>query len=162
MATHFSILSWRIPWTEEPGRLQFTELHRVGHDWSDLAHCFSRPRETHQAPALKNCSSTPEDLMKSFITVVQRWGLTRLVNEWGLKVKVKVLVTWSCPTLCDPMDCSLPGSSVHGILQARILEWVAMPFSRGSSQPRDPIWVSHTARRFFTSEPPERTELALL
>ena len=43
----------------------------------------------------------------------------------------------SCPALCDPMDCSLTGSSVHGILQARILEWVAMPFSRGSSQPRD-------------------------
>ena len=44
-----------------------------------------------------------------------------------------VLVAQSCPTLCDPMDCSLPGSSVHGILQARILEWVDMPFSRGSS-----------------------------
>ena len=43
----------------------------------------------------------------------------------------------SCPTLCDPIDCSLRGSSVHGILQARILEWVAMPFSRGSCQPRD-------------------------
>ena len=51
--------------------------------------------------------------------------------------EVKVLVTQSCPTLCDPMDCSLPGSSVPGILQARILEWVAIPFSRGSSQPRD-------------------------
>ena len=43
----------------------------------------------------------------------------------------------SCPLLCDPMDCSLPGSSVHGILQARILEWVAIAFSRGSSKPRD-------------------------
>ena len=43
----------------------------------------------------------------------------------------------SCPTLCDPMDCSMPGSSVHGILWARILEWVAMPSFRGSSQPRD-------------------------
>ena len=42
-----------------------------------------------------------------------------------------------CPTLCNPMDCSLPASSVHGILQARILEWVAMPSSWGSSQPRD-------------------------
>ena len=42
-----------------------------------------------------------------------------------------------CYTLCDPMDCSLPGSSVHGILQARILEWVAISSSRGSSQPRD-------------------------
>ena len=47
-----------------------------------------------------------------------------------------------CPTLCDPMDCSLPGFSVHGILQARILEWVANPFSRGSSRPRDQTQVS--------------------
>ena len=46
---------------------------------------------------------------------------------------VKVLVAQSCPTLCDPMDWGLPGSSVHGILQERILEWVAIPFSRGSS-----------------------------
>ena len=47
--------------------------------------------------------------------------------------KMKVLVTQSRPTLCDPMDGSLPGSSVHGILWARILQWVAMPSSRGSS-----------------------------
>ena len=47
------------------------------------------------------------------------------------------LVTQSCLTLCNPMDCSPPGSSVHGILQAGILEWVAMPSFRGSSQPRD-------------------------
>ena len=52
-------------------------------------------------------------------------------------VYVKVLVAPSCPTLCNPMDCSPPGSSVHGISQARILEWVAMSFSRGSSPPRD-------------------------
>ena len=44
---------------------------------------------------------------------------------------MKVLVTQSCPTLCNPMDCSPPGSSVHGVLQARILEWVTIPFSRG-------------------------------
>ena len=50
---------------------------------------------------------------------------------------VEVLVTQSCPTLCDPMDCSLPGSSVHGIFQIRIWEWVAIPFFRGSSRPRD-------------------------
>ena len=50
---------------------------------------------------------------------------------------MKVLVNQSCLTLCNLMDCSLPGSSVHGILQARILEWVAIPFSRGSSQLRD-------------------------
>ena len=71
-----------------------------------------------------------------------------LPRAWKWKVKVKV--AHSCPTLCDPMDCSLPGSSVHGILQARILEWVAFPSSRWSSQPRDGIQVSHTAGGFFT------------
>ena len=64
--------------------------------------------------------------------------------------KWKVIVTQSCLTLCDPMDCSLPGSSVHGILQARILVWVAIPFSRGSSWPRDRTQVSYIAGRFFT------------
>ena len=61
-----------------------------------------------------------------------------------------VVVAQSCPTLWDPMDCSPPGSSVHGILQARMLEWVAIPFSRGSSQSRDWTWVSHNASRVFT------------
>ena len=56
----------------------------------------------------------------------------------------------SCLTLCDPVDCSPPGFSVHGISQARILEWIAIPFSRGSSQPRDGTPVSCTAGRFFT------------
>ena len=51
-----------------------------------------------------------------------------------------------CPTLCDPMDCSPQGSSVHVILQARILEWVAIPFSRGSSRPRDQTQVSYIGR----------------
>ena len=46
-------------------------------------------------------------------------------------------VAQSCPTLCDPMDCNLPSSSVHGIFQAIVLEWIAISFSRGSSQPRD-------------------------
>ena len=59
-------------------------------------------------------------------------------------------VAQSCPTLCDPMDCSLPGSSVHGIFQARGLEWVAISFSRGSSLPRDRIQVFSIADRRFT------------
>ena len=50
----------------------------------------------------------------------------------------------------DSMDCSLPGSSIRGIFQARVLEWVAISFSRRSSQPRDQTWVSHLAGRFFT------------
>ena len=61
----------------------------------------------------------------------------------------KVLVTQLCLTLCDPMGCSLPGSSVHEILQARMLEGVAIPFSKASSWPRDQIRVSYIAGRCF-------------
>ena len=60
-------------------------------------------------------------------------------------------VAQSCLTLCDPMDCSLPVSSVHGIFQTRVLEWVAVSFSRGSSWPRDRTQVSHIAGRRFTT-----------
>ena len=65
-------------------------------------------------------------------------------------VKVKVLVAQSCLALCNPMDYNQPGSSVHGILQPRMLRWVAIPFSRGSSPPRKRAWVSQIAGRFFT------------
>ena len=61
-------------------------------------------------------------------------------------------------TLCSPMDSSPPGSSVHGILQARTLEWVAMPAFRGSFQPRNRTQVSHIASTLFTSEPPEKPQ----
>ena len=60
-----------------------------------------------------------------------------------------VEVAQSCPTLCDPVDCNLLGFSVHGILQARILEWIAISFSRGSSWPRDWTRVSHIGGRRF-------------
>ena len=63
---------------------------------------------------------------------------------------LSVLVAQSCLTLCDSMDCIPPGSSVHGILQARILEWVAISFSRDSSQPKDQIQISRIAGRLFT------------
>ena len=63
--------------------------------------------------------------------------------------KIKVSVAQSCLTLCNPMDSSLPGSSVHGILQTRILEWGAIPFFRVSSRPRNRNWVSRIAGRFF-------------
>ena len=69
------------------------------------------------------------------------WGLGRFLlcfvlrQEWK---KLKVLVAQLCLALCDAMDCSLPGSTVLGILQARILEWVAIPFSRGFSQMSEP------------------------
>ena len=63
---------------------------------------------------------------------------------------IYVLATQSCLILGDPMDCSPPGSSVHGILQARILEWVAFPFSKGFSQSRDQTQVSCIGGRLFT------------
>ena len=89
----------------------------------------------------------------------QRWQPTRLPHPWDppgkntgvgchfllqcMKVKSESEVAQSCLIPSDPMDCSLPGSSVHGILQTRILEWVAMPSSRGSSTPRDQTWVEN-------------------
>ena len=59
-------------------------------------------------------------------------------------------VAQSCPTLCDPIDCSLSGSSIHGIFQARVLEWIAISFSTGFSQPRNRTQVSRVAGRRFT------------
>ena len=68
-------------------------------------------------------------------------------------------VAQSCPTLCDAMDCSLPGSSVHGILQARTLEWVPISSSRGFSHLRDRTRLSCTARGFFTTESPGKPKV---
>ena len=68
-------------------------------------------------------------------------------------LEVESEVAQSCPTLCNPMDCSLPGSSIHGILQARVLDWVAISFSRGSSPPSDRTHISCITGGFFTAEP---------
>ena len=90
-------------------------------------------------------SSQPRDwtwvscIAGRFFTV---WATREAHRLYNLKVKVNQ----SCPTLCDPMDYT-----VRGILQARVLEWVAFPFSRGSSLPRDWTQVSHIAEGFFTS-----------
>ena len=77
-----------------------------------------------------------------------KYHMTSLTCEiWNMvQMKSEVKVAQSCLTLCDPMDYI-----IHGILQARILEWVAFPFSRGSSQPRDRTQVFHIAGGFFTS-----------
>ena len=80
---------------------------------------------------------------------------SNLVRTWQLCFSGCCrLVAKSYETLCDPMDPSPSGSSVHGIPQARILEWIAMPSSRGSSRPRVWTWVSRTAGRFFYWQPP--------
>ena len=85
-----------------------------------------------------------------------------MLTESGMHVCV--LSCFSHVRLCDTMDCSLPGPSVHGISQTRILEWVAMPSSRGSSQPRDQTHISCgscVAGGFFTPEPPERKKVGV-
>ena len=72
------------------------------------------------------------------------------VEPKGKKLRVSAQ---ACLTLCDPMDCRPSGTSVHGIFQARIQEWVALSSSWGSSRPRDQACVSYIAGRFFTAEP---------
>ena len=118
MATHSSILAWRIPQTKESGMLQFMGLQRVRHDWVTNMHTNT------------------------------------------LK-KVKLLVTQSCLTLWDSMDCSPPGSSIHGILQARIMEWVAIP-SPGDLPDTRIESRSHAlqADSFLPSEPPEKPQIS--
>ena len=78
---------------------------------------------------------------------------TRIQSIHWSNFVVVVLVSYLCLTLCNSMDCSLLDSSVHEILQSRILEWITIPFSRGYSQPWDWTWVSRIAVRFFTVWP---------
>ena len=85
------------------------------------------------------CLDPSEQLLQQLLS----YEIYSLINKGESEV------TQSCPTFSDPVDCSLPSSSVHGILQARILEWVAISFSRGSSWPRDRTWVSHIGGRCF-------------
>ena len=94
-----------------------------------------------------------------FSSISLHWSLRKpflslLAILWNSAFKWVSEVKWSeiaqsCPTLCNPMDYSLPGSSLHGILQARVLEWVAISFPRGSSWPRDQTWVSGIPGRRF-------------
>ena len=94
---------------------------------------------------------TLEKLLNLFVPqlLICKMGLIIKLTSWDLCCRNKI-VCQSCLTLCNSMDCSSPGSSAHGILQARILEWVAVPFSRGSSRLRDQIRVSCITSRFFT------------
>ena len=86
-----------------------------------------------------------------WLLITSTWKYNWLLySDFVFWRKMKVLVAQPCPTLCDLMDCSPPGSSALGILQARVLGLVAIPFSRGSSRPRDRTHVSHISGKFFT------------
>ena len=148
MATHSSILAWKISWTEEPGGLQFVGSQRVGHDWvtntnltdEDSPSWFKRSLKA-QPPNTITFEGQDFNIWiwgghthLDYSKNQPQLGTSCIINILASTLKVKVLVAQSCPALCESMDYSPPGSSVHGILQARILEWVAIPFSRRSSQ----------------------------
>ena len=124
-------------------------------------HSFSLPYEMCQKSHLYSPSPSysffsPSHFATQFSISISPLKLrvpwTSVPNEGTLLGPNVVLVapTNTCPALYDPMDCSPSGFSVHRILQARTLEWVAVPFSRGSSWPRDWNWVSCITGRFFT------------
>ena len=100
-------------------------------------------------------TTIPLCFMNSALLDSTRYYHTVFVFLWLISFSVipsesESEVAQSCPTLCDPMYCSLPGFSLHGILQARVLEWVAISFSRGSSQPRYRTQVSRIPGRCYT------------
>ena len=92
---------------------------------------------------MTGCNST----CKTLSTVTGTWVITWLKETLKPESESEVAQSW--PTLCDLMDCSPPRSSVSGIFQARVLEWVAISFSRRSSWPRDRTWVSHMVGRLY-------------
>ena len=101
----------------------------------------------------------PQNTTKMVNSYLEKWNVTikNRVNHFHLHLLFRLIFTCSVdqsyPTFCNPMDCSPPHSSVHGISQARILEWVVLPSSRGYFQPKDWTCISCLSRRFFTTEP---------
>ena len=122
-------------------------------------------------PALSSWSSQPLQLWENTFLLfkppslrcVVKAGQTKTLGlsypgSCNMRQGGGCLVTKSCLSLCDPMDCSLPGSSVHGISQARVLEWVAISSSRGSSWPGIEPTSPALAGGFFTTEPPGKPQ----
>ena len=99
-----------------------------------------------QACTSQACSITLPTVVSPSLGLVALTHFSRMLGEVKVVKGAKVKVAQSYPTLCNPVDYK-----VYGILQARILEWIAVPFSKRSSQPRDQTQVSHIAGRFFTS-----------
>ena len=133
MAAHSSVLAQRIPWTEKPGRLWSIRSQRDRHNWSDFT-CM------HLFKTLPRYGHIRGKGFRKLIWVKRKWKCCSFVSD-SLR----------------PRGLSPPCSSVRGILQARILEWVAISFSRGSSRPRDQtasLASPALVGRFFTTVPP--------
>ena len=113
----------------------------------DCCSIFSRRAGPHPSQGIFLISLPSKHILGNTRTmIIDSIVCSPLFQTW----KWKVLIAQLCQIICDPMDCSPPGSLVHGILQARILEWIALPFSKGSFWPRDQTQVSCIAGRFFT------------
>ena len=152
MTTHLSILAGIIPWTEKPDGL-FRGVTEV--DTTEHSHIVSTLRESR--------SKTWKLVNKYFFTRMSEFYImiTRIISMANITMFFPIIFItstivwkwkWSLSVVSDylrPVDGSPPSSSIHGILQARILEWVAISFSRGSSRPRDQTQVSHIAGRCF-------------
>ena len=143
MATNSSILAWKIPWMEEPGWLLSMGSQRVRHDWATSLSIYLSKIYKQLIQLNIKKKRNKQDVNNRSIQEKGRWSE----------------VAQSCPTLHDPIDCSLPGSFIHGIFQARILELVAISFPKGFFQPRSWTRISCTAGRLFTvwatREPPK-------
>ena len=132
-----------VPWLGIKPRLLAIEAWSLNH-WT--------AREVPSSASFHKLSPYHHSVLRLNVSSSERsWRATKCKEgSYSLSMKGEMLVTQSCPTLYNPKDRSLPGSSVHGILQARVLDWVAIPFSRGSSRSRDWTQVSCIAGRFFT------------
>ena len=121
MATHSSILAWRIPWTEESGGLQSTGLQRAGHDWATNTHTYLPEKDT--IIVIRDGSKSVRILC--LCVMGREWDYVHLYKR---KWKVNVLVAQSCLTLCDPMDWNSPnkntGVGCHSLLQGIFLTQV--------------------------------------
>ena len=118
--------------------IRLSKPHKYKCLWTEQLNLFRKQIHRLQKPLM--------------VTKGKLWGVG-ISQEFGVYIftlkESESEVAQSCLTLCDPADCRPPGSSVHGTVQARILEWVAVSFSRGSSRPRDRTQVSRIAGRRF-------------
>ena len=129
-------LPGEFPWIQEPGKVQSIEWQRVVDDWSDLACMHAQPSIKFYVVKFLENSIGIKILQHTHI------GLHMCVCIYTYTYICMYVCVLSHSVVCDPMDFSPPGSSVHGIFQARVLEWVAISYFRGSSRPRNQIHSS--------------------
>ena len=141
-------MDYSTPGSSVHGILQAGILEQIAVSFSRVS---SQPRGQTQVSCIAGRLLTIWAIREAHMWI---YSLLWIISKWKVCVHAKIRPL--CLTLCDPVDCSPPGSSVHGILQSRILEWVVMPSSRRSSRPRDQTCGSSgscLAGRFFATEP---------